>query len=221
VKENKRPIKGLVLDLRNNPGGVLNAAVAVADAFLKDGMIVYTEGRVNDAYLKFKARPTDLLEGAPMVVLVNGGSASASEIVAGALQDHKRAIIMGNKTFGKGSVQTILPINNNAALKLTTARYYTPSGRSIQAEGIKPDIELSKVQIASVDEANEDAVKESDLMRHLQREKDKSKKSSSEKTGNSSEGEKADEPLVKTDYAIYEALNLLKGLNIIDAARQS
>lgn len=221
VKENKRPIKGLVLDLRNNPGGVLNAAVAVADAFLKDGMIVYTEGRVNDAYLKFKARPTDLLEGAPMVVLVNGGSASASEIVAGALQDHKRAIIMGNKTFGKGSVQTILPINNNAALKLTTARYYTPSGRSIQAEGIKPDIELSKVQIASVDEANEDAVKESDLMRHLQREKDKSKKSSSEKTGNASEGEKADEPLVKTDYAIYEALNLLKGLNIIDAARQS
>ncbi len=221
VKENKRPIKGLVLDLRNNPGGVLNAAVAVADAFLKDGMIVYTEGRVNDAYLKFKARPTDLLEGAPMVVLVNGGSASASEIVAGALQDHKRAIIMGNKTFGKGSVQTILPINNNAALKLTTARYYTPSGRSIQAEGIKPDIELSKVQIASVDEANEDAVKESDLMRHLQREKDKSKKSSSEKTGNTSEGEKTDEPLVKTDYAIYEALNLLKGLNIIDAARQS
>jgi carboxyl-terminal processing protease len=104
---------------------------------------------------------------------------------------------------------------------LTTARYYTPSGRSIQAEGIKPDIELSKVQIASVDEANEDAVKESDLMRHLQREKDKSKKSSSEKTGNSSEGEKTDEPLVKTDYAIYEALNLLKGLNIIDAARQS
>jgi carboxyl-terminal processing protease len=155
-----------------------------------------------------------------MVVLVNGGSASASEIVAGALQDHRRAIIMGNKTFGKGSVQTILPMNNNAALKLTTARYYTPSGRSIQAEGIKPDIELSKIQIASVEETNEDLVKESDLRRHLQKEKEKDKKFVPDKSG-TSEGEKTDEPLVKADYAVYEALNLLKGLNIIDAARQS
>jgi len=226
VKENKRPMRGLVLDLRNNPGGVLNAAVAVADAFLNEGMIVYTEGRVNDAYLKFKARPKDLLEGAPMVVLVNGGSASASEIVAGALQDHKRAIIMGNKTFGKGSVQTILPISSNAALKLTTARYYTPSGRSIQAEGIKPDIELSKVQIASADETSDDLIKESDLVRHLQKDKDKNKKPSpTEKSGNATETGKEtgkpEESLIKTDYAIYEALNLLKGLNIIDAARQS
>ncbi|HEY4731786.1 MAG TPA: S41 family peptidase, partial [Gammaproteobacteria bacterium] len=134
-KKNDGNLKGLVLDLRNNPGGVLSAAVSVSDAFLEKGLIVYTEGRVADAELKFKATPTDNLKGAPLVVLINGGSASASEIVAGALQDHKRAVIIGTKSFGKGSVQTIIPMNDNTALKLTTARYYTPSGRSIQAEG--------------------------------------------------------------------------------------
>ncbi|MFM1855929.1 MAG: hypothetical protein RLZ83_1238, partial [Pseudomonadota bacterium] len=137
-------LDGLVLDLRNNPGGVLNAAVAISDAFLTDGTIVYTEGRVKDSQLKFKAAPDDLVDGAPLVVLVNGGSASASEIVAGALQDHKRAVIMGRQTFGKGSVQTIVPINERTAIKLTTARYFTPNGRSIQAEGIVPDIVLDK-----------------------------------------------------------------------------
>ncbi|HYN79440.1 MAG TPA: S41 family peptidase, partial [Lamprocystis sp. (in: g-proteobacteria)] len=134
-RENKGEIKGLVLDLRNNPGGVLNAAVGVSDAFITDGLIVYTQGRQADSKLQFKAGPDDVLAGAPLVVLVNAGSASASEIVAGALQDHKRALIMGIRTFGKGSVQTIVPIDDTTALKLTTARYYTPSGRSIQAEG--------------------------------------------------------------------------------------
>ena len=132
-KESGGSLNGLILDLRNNPGGVLNGAVAVSDAFLSKGLIVYTEGRIADSSLRFNATPDDVLDGAPMVVLVNQGSASASEIVAGALQDHKRAIIMGAQTFGKGSVQTILPLSGGTALKLTTARYYTPSGRSIQA----------------------------------------------------------------------------------------
>ncbi len=211
-KENKGIIKGLVLDLRNNPGGVLNAAVEVSDAFLKKGLIVYTEGRVNDSAMKFKAHPHDFLNGAPIVVLVNGGSASASEIVAGALQDHKRAIIMGTKTFGKGSVQTILPMNNDAALKLTTARYYTPSGHSIQAKGIEPDIVLNKVQIAEVEESDDLRLKEADLAGHL--ENNKSKKSK-DKADNTAE----EEPLIKRDYAVYEALNLLKGLNILKTRR--
>ena len=130
-------LRGLILDLRNNPGGVLNAAVAVSDAFLEEGLIVYTEGREPSSRLNFNATDGDVLDGAPMVVLVNEGSASASEIVSGALQDHKRALIVGKKTFGKGSVQTILPLGNGSAVKLTTARYFTPSGRSIQAKGIK------------------------------------------------------------------------------------
>ena len=215
--------KGLVLDLRNNPGGVLNAAVAVADAFLSEGMIVYTEGRVADASLKFTARPKDVLNGAPIVILVNGGSASASEIVAGALQDHKRAVIMGNKTFGKGSVQTILPMNNNAALKLTTAHYYTPSGRSIQAEGIQPDITLNKLEFSALEEDDDEPmINESKLPNSLQNPKNNSK-NPAEKPENSAapnlpktSNDDDKESLVKKDYAVYEALNLLKGLNIID-----
>jgi len=197
-------IKGLVLDLRNNPGGVLSAAVDVSDAFLSKGLIVYTEGRDQDSRLKFSATPNDVLENAPIVVLVNGGSASASEIVAGALQDHKRAIIMGQKTFGKGSVQTILPMNSNAALKLTTARYYTPLGRSIQAEGIVPHIELEPLRVSKV-ESNFKRIKEADLTGHLE-------------SGNG-EGEKDDEKvdssdLPDKDYQLYEALNTLKAINI-------
>jgi len=214
-KENKGELEGLILDLRNNPGGVLNAAVEVSDTFLSQGRIVYTEGRVADSSLDFKADSQDLLHGAPLVILVNGGSASASEIVAGALQDHKRAIIMGTKTFGKGSVQTILPMNNNAALKLTTARYFTPSGRSIQAEGIKPDIVLKKVEIAALESDENLQIKESDLAGHL----DNGKEGSEDKTDSQSETDKTEEPLVKRDYAVYEALNLLKGLNILKAHR--
>ena len=139
-KEIDGPIRGLVLDLRNNPGGVLNAAVSVSDAFLEGGLIVYTEGRTEDSRIKYAAKSGDILSGAPIIVLVNEGSASASEIVAGALQDHKRAVIMGTQTFGKGSVQTVVPLRGDGAMRLTTARYYTPSGRSIQALGISPDI---------------------------------------------------------------------------------
>ena len=174
-KENKGNLKGLVLDLRNNPGGVLNAAVEVSDAFLEKGLIVYTEGRIKNSEMRFNAAPGDVVDGVPIVVLVNAGSASASEIVAGALQDHKRAIIMGEKSFGKGSVQTILPTNGTAAIKLTTARYYTPSGRSIQAEGIKPDIVLAKVKLESLKATGFTPVKESDLSHHLGNGKNKDK----------------------------------------------
>jgi carboxyl-terminal processing protease len=227
--ENKADLKGLILDLRNNPGGVLNAAVAVSDTFLNDGLIVYTEGRVPDAYLKFKARPKDALEGAPIVVLVNAGSASASEIVAGALQDHKRAIIMGNKTFGKGSVQTIINMNNNAALKLTTALYYTPSGRSIQAEGIEPDIELRSVELKPKAQDIDLSVTEANLAGHLDGRKSNesddtndtndAKKATSTDETKTTENRKEKAPILETDYAVHEALNLLKGLSIIEARR--
>lgn len=209
LKRENEKLDGLILDLRNNPGGVLSAAVSVADVFLDKGLIVYTEGRGDDAQLKFNARPVDMLKGSPMVVLVNSGSASASEIVAGALQDHKRAVVMGEKTFGKGSVQTILPMANETALKLTTARYFTPSGRSIQAEGIKPDIEIEKVRVAAADDDGPAAVTEADLSRHLR--------------GRPQPGVEAidDEKksLATTDYELYEALNLLKGIAIMGQRR--
>ncbi len=201
-------LKGLVLDLRNNPGGVLNAAVSVSDAFLESGLVVYTDGRIEDAKMKFNATPGDLLKGAPIVVLINAGSASASEIVAGALQDHKRAIIMGEKTFGKGSVQTILPTSNGGAVKLTTARYYTPSGRSIQAEGITPDVPISKVKLEMAQQSEFSPIKEADLVNHL----------SNEKAGKKDDlkgQEKAEESLAVQDYPLNEALNLLKGINIV------
>jgi len=211
VEENEGALKGLVLDLRNNPGGVLQAAADVSDTFLDSGLVVYTEGRLRDSQLTFNAKPGDMLHGAPIIVLVNGGSASASEIVAGALQDHKRALIVGNKTFGKGSVQTILPLTRDTGLKLTTARYYTPSGRSIQAEGIVPDITLDDVILASVEAADDRHVKEADLNGHLsngeqkQSEKDQQTEQASEKRVN----------LAKDDYQLYEALNILKGLVLL------
>jgi carboxyl-terminal processing protease len=194
-------LNGLVLDLRNNPGGVLGAAVAVSDVFLTSGRIVYTQGRAEDSELEFDAKPPDLIDGAPLIVLVNEGSAS------GALQDRQRAIIMGRRSFGKGSVQTIMPMSNNAALKLTTARYFTPSGRSIQAEGIIPDIEIEKVQLSRTDSRQSDFVKESNLSGHLE---------------NSDKGDSADETaasesrlLAESDFELYEALNLLKGMHLI------
>ena len=214
-RDNEDQLKGLILDLRNNPGGVLSAAVSVADAFLSKGSIVYTEGRVADSELKFNAKPADILKDAPMVVLVNGGSASASEIVAGALQDHQRAIIMGTKTFGKGSVQTILPMDNGSALKLTTARYYTPSGRSIQAEGIDPDIIIEDLKLARAEETGVNRIKEADLSGHLSNGKLDGEGDSA------AEGAKEDTAaaLASKDYALYEALNLLKGLAILQAKK--
>jgi carboxyl-terminal processing protease len=180
-KENAGPMRGIVLDLRNDPGGLLNGAVAVSAAFLPAGaLVVYTDGRTEDSKMKLNASPEHYLRGrmkddfnkklppevktVPMVVLVNAGSASASEIVAGALQDHKRAVIMGQSTFGKGSVQTILPLGNNTAIKLTTARYYTPNGRSIQARGILPDIPLDD---GVVDRTASLKLREADLTKHL------------------------------------------------------
>lgn len=207
-KEHGGSLDGLVLDLRNNPGGVLNAAVAVSDTFLRDGVIVYTKGRVEDSALRFTATPTDYLDGAPMVVLVNGGSASASEIVAGALQDHRRAVIMGTKTFGKGSVQTILPMENGAALKITTARYYTPKDRSIQATGIEPDVTVEDLQVSRRDEAQDEALREADLAGHLENE-----------NGDSPEGASEVDDPIGDDYQLREALNLLKGVNIVRATR--
>lgn len=216
-KENKGALKGLVLDLRNNPGGVLNAAVAVSDAFLTKGLVVYTKGRVADSEMKLAATPNDFLDGAPIVVLVNGGSASASEIVAGALQDHKRAVVMGTKTFGKGSVQTIVPMTNGAALKLTTARYYTPLGRSIQALGIVPDVVVEEAKVTR-SAAEEGMLKEADLARHLDNgsatpapltpaEPVKETKDTKPKYGKLAE-----------DYQLQEALNLLKGIAIFKTA---
>ena len=159
---------GLVLDLRNNPGGLLDQAVAVADAYIDKGEVVSTRGRRPETIQRFNARPGDILDGKPMVVLINGGSASASEIVAGALQDHRRAIVMGTQSFGKGSVQTIMPISGGGAIRLTTARYYTPSGTSIQAKGITPDIEVHQANVEFQDDAP--GRREADLRGRLQNE---------------------------------------------------
>jgi len=208
-KENGSDLKGLVLDLRNNPGGVLNAAVDVSDAFLEKGLVVYTEGRIKNSEMRFNAAPGDIVNGVPVVVLINAGSASASEIVAGALQDHKRAIIMGEKSFGKGSVQTILPTGGDAAVKLTTARYYTPLGRSIQAEGIEPDVVLARVKLESLKSSSFKPVKEADLTHHLENGADKDV----DKKGTDKESE--EESLDLKDYPLHEALTLLKGLAIL------
>lgn len=205
-KENENKLRGVVLDLRNNPGGLLGAAVSVSDSFLNNGLIVYTQGRVDDSEMRFNAKPSDSLNGAPLVVLVNGGSASASEIVAGALQDHRRAVIMGSPTFGKGSVQTVLPMKNETAVKLTTARYYTPSGRSIQAEGIQPDVVIERLRLEEVATPNIQ-VKERDLSGHLTQGDEQDELSGSQKGVKKS--------LAREDYELYEALNMLKGLALL------
>jgi carboxyl-terminal processing protease len=221
TKENANPLKGLVLDLRNNPGGVLNAAVEVSDAFLEKGLIVYTEGRVKDAEMRFSATRGDVLSGVPVVVLINEGSASASEIVAGALQDNGRAVIAGRTSFGKGSVQSVIPLNNGAAIKLTTARYFTPNGRSIQAEGIVPDVKIEQVKVDLMDKSLE-RVKEADLNRHLSNPKEKDEKIAKETVKAKSDGkasadakDKEEESLVTKDYELYEAFNLLKAMTVL------
>jgi len=205
----------MVLDLRNNPGGVLSGAVGVSDAFLNDGMIVYTDGREEDSKLRYDATQGDILDGNPLVVLVNGGSASASEIVAGAMQDHKRAIIMGTKTFGKGSVQSIHVLQAGGAVKLTSSRYYTPEGRSIQALGIEPDI-INKPgtwQKPEEDDSGYKPLTESSLSGHLT---GTDEQTDSEKQAEQGEQElESTDELVFEDYQLYEALNLLKGMAIL------
>ncbi len=199
--DEKQPVNGLVLDLRNNPGGVLDGAISVSDVFLESGVIVSTRGRDPGSEQKVMATPGELLPGVPVVVLVNGGTASASEIVAGALQDNRRALVLGTTTFGKGSVQTVLPLTASKGIKLTTARYYTPSGRSIQAEGIKPDIEARPAKVSLQDAG--DIFHEADLQGRLDNDGPAAKQAASTK--------KSDEkPLIEVDFQMAEAVNLLK-----------
>lgn len=201
-KTNGQPLKGLVLDLRNNPGGVLQAATEVADHFLSKGRIVYTQGRLANSKIHFDAQPRTSIGPIPMVVLINGGSASASEIVAGALQDHQRAVIMGTTSFGKGSVQSVLPLGEDQGLKLTTARYYTPSGRSIQALGIEPDIVIERGSLSTT--GNNARIKEADLAGHLNNAQAKD-----------SQAQKQQTELLQSDNQLSQALSLLKGLNVL------
>jgi carboxyl-terminal processing protease len=193
--------RGAVLDLRSNPGGLLTSAVEISDDFLDSGKIVSTRGRLKQTDLSFSATPGDVLDGAPMVVLVDNGTASAAEIVAGALKDNHRGLIMGRRTFGKGSVQTVLPLDDTHAVKLTTARYFTPSGTSIQAAGIQPDIELADLKLTVRDSPPGLITGERDLPNHLKGEHEKDKREDGGKKGDNLD-----------DYALSEALNLLKGL---------
>ncbi len=249
-EQNKGALKGLVLDLRNDPGGLLNTAVSVSGTFLKPGeLVVYTDGRIDDAKMRLtnsrenylRSGEVDYLKNlpawaktVPMVVLVNGGSASASEIVAGALQDHKRALIVGTQSFGKGSVQTILPLNNGTAIKLTTARYFTPSGRSIQAKGITPDIPVEEATVSS-GETSKMEVREADLERHLtngdEENADKAphapKDDKKPKVDKAKDGKKDGKPALepgevvsKNDYQFSQALILLKGLNLLQGRKE-
>lgn len=199
-------VRGLILDLRNNPGGILNSAVDVSDLFLDKGVIVKTRGRLKDSISSYQADSPDSIDGAPIVVLVNNGSASASEIVAGALQDHKRAIVMGTKTFGKGSVQTITPIGNGSALKITTARYYTASGRSIQETGIMPDIISQATEPSKIIARN--GTREVDLARHL------ANPENLKDIGGKKSGASKTKEILENDSQLRDALNLLKGIHL-------
>ena len=207
--QSEEKLKGLVLDLRNNPGGILRSSVDVASLFLNGGTVVYTEGRVEDADVSYSADPLDITDGIPMVVLINQGSASASEIVAGALQDHSRAVIMGTESFGKGSVQTVLPLSDSRAIKLTTALYFTPNGRSIQAEGIVPDILVERATVTALNTRRQ--VKEADLSGHLDNANQKNK----------NDVRRTSSGLLSSDNQLYEALALLKGINILGMRRDS
>jgi len=216
-KELGNKLSGIILDLRNNPGGLLDQSIAVSDIFLSKGEIVSTRGRQENSAQRFNARPGDLANGLPIVVLINGGSASASEIVAGALQDHRRAIVLGTKSFGKGSVQTIIPLAQGSAMRLTTARYYTPSGRSIQAKGIVPDIVVEQAKIETI--KNGPQRREADLPGALDTKKkegdDKAKGGEAGKggaTGTKPEAGKGGTPTQAQDYQLSRAVDLLRGL---------
>lgn len=218
-KEAGGHLSGIVLDLRNNPGGVLDAAVKVSDAFIEKGVIVSIKGREAEGNREFTATTGDELEGRPIVVVVNGGSASASEIVAGALQDQKRAVLVGDKTFGKGSVQTIMPLQTDSAIKITTARYYTPSGRSIQGDGIVPDIAVKPLKVAKPDGASDiEPISEGALKGSLLNEKEKSQADKDAETARK-KVEDDEQKLAETDYTLYQALSLLKGLSIVSSLK--
>jgi carboxyl-terminal processing protease len=209
LRESDTELKGLILDLRNNPGGILQAAVAVVDAFISSGKIVYTKGRIAEADMEFEATRSNPGLDTPLVVLINEGSASASEIVAGALQDHGRAILMGQRSFGKGSVQTVLPLSDDRAIKLTTSLYYTPNGRSIQAQGIAPDIEVSEALVTRVNRGT-GVYSEADLQGHLENAGEQQTNEPSTAPGRP---EVTAEQIIISDYPLNEALNLLKGIN--------
>jgi len=222
-KDGGGPLAGLVLDLRNNPGGLLTQAIKVSDEFIDSGLVVYTDGRLDSQKQKYFAHKANSRSDFPMVVLVNGGSASASEIVAGALQDHKRALVLGTQTFGKGSVQTILPLEENAAIRLTTARYYTPNGRSIQATGITPDIVLdNKLALTKTEGSpNLPRIREENLPRHFQQPKEKRPQQEDEdgEEGPNTDNESGEEPAIREgelgkDPQLDRALELLKSWNV-------
>jgi carboxyl-terminal processing protease len=221
-EENKGELNGLILDMRNDPGGLLDQAVKVAEHFVEEGqMVVYTEGREKDSKMQFTARKGNKEPQYPIVVLINGGSASASEIVAGALQDHKRAIVMGTQSFGKGSVQTIIPLSDDSGLRLTTARYYTPKGRSIQAKGITPDIVVERLELPKESAEKRDGmhIREKDLQNHFEGE---DKGASKDVKADDKKDDKKDKPAtlkpednLKNDYQVMRALDLLKGWEIL------
>ncbi len=204
-------LKGLVLDLRNNPGGLLAQAVKVSDLFLESGLVVYTQGQTEATREEFSATAGDILQNAPLIVLINSGSASAAEIVAGALQDHRRALLVGEKSFGKGSVQTVAPLIDGRGMKFTTARYYTPSGRSIQAEGIHPDVVLAPLSVKAQD-TDMLGVREQDLAGHLEQNNAALRVESGNLTQLVT--------LAERDYVLYEALNLLKSMSYMDQQKQ-
>jgi carboxyl-terminal processing protease len=201
LKQQETPLKGVIIDLRNNPGGLVPASVEISDAVLDGGTVVYTEGRLPSSNSNYQASEGDLIKGIPIVVLINGGSASASEIVAGALQDHQRAAILGTQSFGKGSVQTVIPLGDGRAVKLTTARYFTPNGRSIQAEGIVPDIIVEPAEIRRYQ--MRDSIREEDLEGHL------------EQAGDDVKNIVEPEEDLTDDNQLYEALNVLKGFQLL------
>ena len=204
---------GVILDLRNNPGGLLDQAISVSDAFLDKGEIVSTRGRRTDSVQRFNAKPGDLADGLPMVVLINGGSASASEIVAGALQDHRRAIILGTRSFGKGSVQTIIPLSGHGAIRLTTARYYTPSGKSIQAKGIEPDIEVIQGRIETEEQSSQ---RDEASLRNRLASEDEINGDSNSGESDAAESSNGRSALAQKDFQLSRALDLLHGLSLFN-----
>ena len=204
---------GVILDLRNNPGGLLDQAISVSDAFLDKGEIVSTRGRRTDSVQRFNAKPGDLADGLPMVVLINGGSASASEIVAGALQDHRRAIILGTRSFGKGSVQTIIPLSGHGAIRLTTARYYTPSGKSIQAKGIEPDIEVIQGRIETEEQSSQ---RDEASLRNRLASEDEINGDSNAGESDAAESSNGRSALAQKDFQLSRALDLLHGLSLFN-----